>query len=128
MCPRAFQPIEDRTGRGKGIFPLKGYFEARFFAAGWRPAGLPCSIISGSKNNNGGNPYVRALTEAERQYLTETRSLTLDEVGREVLVGLTYEESSLLMGYRRRLAAGSTDEDPAIWLELAERHERARPR
>jgi hypothetical protein len=69
---------------------------------------------------------VRALTEAERQYLTETRSLTLDEVGREVLVGLTYDESSLLMAYRRRLAAGSTDEDPTIWLELAERHERAR--
>ena len=66
------------------------------------------------------------VTEAERQYLTETRSLTLDEEGREVLVGLTYEESSLLMAYRRRLAAGHTDEDPTIWLQLAERHERAR--
>jgi hypothetical protein len=70
---------------------------------------------------------VRALTEAERQYLTETQSLTLDEAGREVLVGLSYQESSLLMAYRRQLAAGSTDEDPTIWLELAERHERARP-
>ena len=68
------------------------------------------------------------VTETERQYLAETRSLTLDEAGREVLVGLTYEESSLLMAYRRRLAAGSTDEDPTIWLELAERHDRARPR
>ena len=73
---------------------------------------------------------MHALTEAERQYLTETQSLTRDEAGREVLVGLTHEESSLLMAYRRRLAAGSTDEDPenlTIWLELAERHERARP-
>ena len=73
---------------------------------------------------------MRELTDAERQYLTETQSLTLDEAGREVLAGLTYQESSLLMTYRRRLAAGSTDEDPenlAIWLELAERHERARP-
>ena len=67
------------------------------------------------------------LTEAERQCLTETQSLTLDEAGRDVLVGLTYQESSLLMAYRRQLAAGSTDGDPTIWLELAERHELARP-
>ena len=70
------------------------------------------------------------LTEAERQYLTETQSLTLDEAGREVLVGLTDLESDLLMAYRRRLAAGNTDQDPenlSIWLDLAERHERARP-
>ena len=52
------------------------------------------------------------------------------EAGRDVLVNLTYQESSLLMAYRRRLAAGSTDtdEDPTIWVELAERHEHARPR
>ena len=73
---------------------------------------------------------MRALTEAERQCLTETQSLSLDEAGRDVLVGLTYEESSQLMAYRRRLAAGSTDEDPeslTIWLDLSEQHERARP-
>ena len=29
------------------------------------------------------------LTEAERQYLTETQSLTRNEAGREVLIGLT---------------------------------------
>ena len=34
---------------------------------------------------------MRALTEAERQHLTETQSLTLDEAGRDVLVGLTYQ-------------------------------------
>ena len=44
---------------------------------------------------------MHALTEAERQCLTETQSLTRDEAGRDVLVGLTYEESSLLMAYRR---------------------------
>ena len=73
---------------------------------------------------------MRGLTEAERQYLTETQSLTRDEAGREVLVGLTDQESKLLMGYRRRLAAGNTDQDPGnltIWLELAERHALARP-
>ena len=73
---------------------------------------------------------MRGLTEAERQYLTETQSLTRDEAGREVLVGLTDQESKLLMGYRRRLSAGNTDQDPenlTIWLELAERHALARP-
>jgi hypothetical protein len=74
---------------------------------------------------------VRALTEAERQCLTETQSLTWDEAGRDVLVGLTYEESTLLMAYRRQFATGKRDQDPvnlSIWLELAERHVLARPR
>jgi hypothetical protein len=73
---------------------------------------------------------VRELTDAERQYLTETQALTVDEAGRDVLVGLSYQESGLLMAYRRRLAAGSTDQDPenlTIWLDLSEQHERARP-
>ena len=52
------------------------------------------------------------LTEAERQCLTETQSLTRDEAGRDVLVGLTYEESSLLMVYRRQFATGNRDLDP----------------
>ena len=70
------------------------------------------------------------LTHAERQYLTETQSLTWDDAGQEVLAGLTDLESDLLMAYRRRLAAGNTDQNPenlSIWLDLAERHERARP-
>lgn len=70
------------------------------------------------------------LTEAERQYLAETQSLTLDEAGRDVLVGLTDLESNLLMAYRRWLAAGNTDQDLenlSIWLDLAERHALARP-
>lgn len=73
---------------------------------------------------------MRELTEAERQCLTETQSLTLDEASREALIGLTHEESCALMAYRRRLAAGNTDQDPenlTIWQELAERHALARP-
>jgi hypothetical protein len=70
------------------------------------------------------------LTDAERQYLTETRSLTRDEVGREVLVGLTHEESAALMAHRRRFSAGNRQLDTAalsMWLELAEKHAHARP-
>jgi hypothetical protein len=70
------------------------------------------------------------LTKTERQYLTETQSLTRDAAGREVLVGLTDQESDLLMAYRRQFATGSHDHDPvnlSIWLELAERHALARP-
>jgi hypothetical protein len=70
------------------------------------------------------------FTEAERQYLTETRSLTQDEEGREVLVGLTYEESAALMAHRREFLAGNRLLDPvalSMWLELAEKHARARP-
>jgi hypothetical protein len=69
------------------------------------------------------------FTEAERQYLTETRSLTRDQEGREVLVGLNDAESAALMAQRRRFAAGNTFPDTAtlrIWLVLAEKHERAR--
>ena len=70
------------------------------------------------------------FTEAERQRLTDARSLARDEEGREVLVGLTAQESDLLMAYRRRFTSGNSDGDPetlGIWLELAQRHELARP-
>ena len=69
------------------------------------------------------------FTEVERQYLTETRSLTWDQKGREVLVGLNEEESASLMAHRRRFSAGNTLSDTVtlgLWLELAEKHEQAR--
>jgi hypothetical protein len=69
-------------------------------------------------------------TETERLYLTEMRSLTRDEVGREVLVGLSDEESAALMAHRRRFSAENRLPDQAalwIWLELAQKHEYARP-
>jgi hypothetical protein len=70
------------------------------------------------------------FTEAERRGLTDTRSLARDEEGREVLVGLTGQETDLLMAYRRRFTVGSTDRDQenlTIWLELTQKHELARP-
>ena len=69
------------------------------------------------------------FTETERQYLTAAGSLTRDENGREVLVGLTDEESARLMAHRRRFSAGNRFRDTATlssWLELAEKHEQAR--
>jgi hypothetical protein len=69
------------------------------------------------------------FTETERPYLTATRSLTRDDEGREVLVGLTDYESSLLMAYRRHFVTGHLDRDAqnlTVWLELVERHELAR--
>jgi len=69
------------------------------------------------------------LTDAERRYLTQTQSLTRDEAGREVLVGLTDWESDRLMGYRRDFATGLRDREPetlTTWLDLAQRHELAR--
>ena len=70
------------------------------------------------------------FTETERQYLAATRSLTQDDEGREVLVGLTDEESATLMAFRRRCAADNKLPDTATlgsWLDLAEKHELARP-
>jgi len=69
------------------------------------------------------------LTDTERRYLSQTQSLTRDEAGREVLVGLTDWESDLLMAYRRQFATGLRDRDPqnlTTWLDLAQRHELAR--
>ena len=70
------------------------------------------------------------FTEAERQDLADTGSLARDKDGRDVLVGLTEEESDLLMAYRRLFTAGNIHRDQenlTIWLELAQRHELARP-
>ena len=70
------------------------------------------------------------FTETERQVLTATRSLTRDDEGREVLVGLTDEESATLMAFRRGFSADNTLADTATlssWLDLAEKHELARP-
>ena len=49
---------------------------------------------------------MRELTEAERLYLTETQSLTLDEAGREALIGLTHEESSAADGVSQTVGCG----------------------
>ena len=70
------------------------------------------------------------FTEAERQRLIGTGSLARDKEGREVLVGLTDQESDLLMAYRRWFTSGTIHRDQeklTIWLELAQKHELARP-
>jgi hypothetical protein len=69
------------------------------------------------------------FTETERRYLTATCSLTLDDEGREVLVGLTDNESAALMAFRRQFSEGNRFLEGALssWLELAEKHELARP-
>ena len=90
-------------------------------AQGCKPFGIAAVFMDRSRSaERQGGFDVHALTEAERRCLTETQSLTRDEAGREVLVGLTYEESSLLMAYRRQFATGNRDLDPvklSIWLE-----------
>ena len=60
----------------------------------------------------------------------KARSLARDEEGRGVLVGPTEQESDLLIAYRRGFTSGNTNRSPdglTIWLELAQRHELARP-
>ena len=69
------------------------------------------------------------FTAAELQGLTDTRSLARDKEGRDVLIGLTDQESDLLMAYRRWFTLGNIHRDQenlTIWLELAQRHELAR--
>ena len=42
------------------------------------------------------------FTEAEREIRTRDRAIVLNEVGLEVLVGLTEDETALYMDYMRR--------------------------
>jgi len=63
-----------------------------------------------------------SLIDEHRAFLTETRALARDEQGREVLAGLTIEETEL---YLRGLGEGGVSEE---WLELSGRHLQARIR
>lgn len=66
------------------------------------------------------------FTEAERAYHREMRSLTTDAGGREILVGLTLEETEFYVSYSRRRSSGDRDRDPvnkSRFLELHEKHE-----
>lgn len=69
------------------------------------------------------------FTEHERIFFIETRALTKDNEGREVLVGLTLEETEFYMTFSRRFTTGDRDrnkENRKRYLELTERHEKAR--
>ncbi len=59
------------------------------------------------------------LIDEHRAFLTETRALARDEQGRDVLAGLSLEETEL---YLRELnESGASDR----WLELDDRHQLA---
>jgi hypothetical protein len=65
------------------------------------------------------------FTDAERKSLTATRSITRDEQGREVLVGLTDRETIRYMAYQRRGGSRLRGERE-IHKELHKKHESAR--
>jgi len=69
------------------------------------------------------------FTDSEREFHTEMRGLTKDEHGREVLVGLTLDETEFYVTHVRRRTAGDRDRDranQARYLELHQKHEFAR--
>lgn len=69
------------------------------------------------------------FTESERAYLTEMHAIVTDEHGREVLAGLTYEETTAFMNHRRKFASGQRDRDfRGEFLKLHDKHEKARLR
>ena len=65
------------------------------------------------------------FTDEERRSLTATRSITCDEEGREVLIGLTERESLRYMAYVRRGRSHFNGERELHQL-LHEKHDRAR--
>jgi len=65
------------------------------------------------------------FTNEERKALTATRSITRDEQGREVLVGLTERETIRYMGYVRRGRSGLKAERE-MHKQLDEKHQYAR--
>lgn len=70
------------------------------------------------------------FTDSERAYLNEMRALTTDSQGREVLVGLTAEETEFYRKYAKERLAGTGGADRRAdgnrYLELHEKRERAR--
>ena len=67
------------------------------------------------------------FTDADRTYLNGMRALSTDSAGREVLVGLSFEESEFYMAYANQRMQGHKDRpNSKRYLELSEKHERAR--
>ena len=67
------------------------------------------------------------FTDAERMSLTESRALTTDSHGRELLVGLTLDETEVLMNHRRKFWRGDRDRaNREYCLQLNRKHELAR--
>jgi hypothetical protein len=67
------------------------------------------------------------FTDNERATHSSTRALSTDASGREVLVGLDYEETTWYVQYLRTLGHGQTGpESERRFRELNDRHEMAR--
>jgi hypothetical protein len=68
-----------------------------------------------------------SFTEDERAYLTEMRKITTDARGNEVLVGLTLEETDFYINHtRQRITGEDNQRNGGKYLDLHEKHERAR--
>jgi hypothetical protein len=67
------------------------------------------------------------FSDAERAFLTEMWAITKDDQGREFLVGLTIEETSIYMTLAHKyLSKHLNDEESQIYLKLHDKHEHAR--
>lgn len=67
------------------------------------------------------------FTDAERIYYREMRALSTDAQGREILVGLSFEETQALMEHRRKFLTGNRDRDnQRYFMQLRDKHELAR--
>lgn len=67
------------------------------------------------------------FTDAERVYLSEMRAITTDAKGREVLAGLTIEETATYIEYSRARVAGTQSRaGRKEYLALHDKHERTR--
>lgn len=67
------------------------------------------------------------FNDADRDFFNEMRALSTDSEGREILVGLTIEETVFYMEYARNRMQGHNDfQNGARYLELHVKHEHAR--
>lgn len=67
------------------------------------------------------------FTDDERAYLTEMRAITTNAQGREILVGLTPEETEFYIAYSRDLSGDSHNTtNSGRYLELHDKHEAER--
>jgi hypothetical protein len=67
------------------------------------------------------------FTADELAFLRDTRAIATDDKGREVLVGLTFEETETYMAHRRKFLTGRRDRaDRKACIALANKHQKAR--
>lgn len=69
------------------------------------------------------------LNDVERGYLTETRALSVNPAGEEVLVGLTVDETAFVLDHMRRFLMSEREHDrerKKRFLDLHNKHEAAR--